>query len=64
MEFILTLLGCLLFLEGIPYFLAPAGLRRLLLQIAALPERAMRLIGFGLMAAGLLIVFAVTRLGG
>jgi len=53
----LTALGLALFLEGIPYFVSPRGVRRYLAEILRLGDGALRAIGLGLIAAGLLLAF-------
>ncbi len=64
MELFLLVAGCLLFIEGIPYFLSPPTLKKVIRQILQLPDSTLRLLGFGLMFTGLLTVFVARHLGG
>lgn len=59
LEFILSVFGCLLFFEGIPYFLSPTSLKRVMLQVIQMEEAALRRIGFLLMFSGLMVVALV-----
>ena len=56
LKFILTLIGCVIFFEGIPYFLSPGGLKKVMTQVIQMENGAMRRIGFALMVCGLLTV--------
>jgi uncharacterized protein YjeT (DUF2065 family) len=55
-KFVLTLIGCVIFFEGIPYFLSPGGLKKMMAQVIQMENGAMRRIGFILMVCGLLTV--------
>jgi hypothetical protein len=57
MEFFLTVIGVVMVIEGVPWFLSPQGVKKMLLQILPLPERTMRSMGFVLMLAGLATVY-------
>ncbi|TLM68427.1 MAG: DUF2065 domain-containing protein [Deltaproteobacteria bacterium] len=59
MEFLLTVLGVVMVVEGIPWFLSPAGYKRLLLQVLCTGETPLRLMGLSLMLGGLLLVYLV-----
>jgi len=59
MEFLLTVLGVVLILEGVPWFLSPNTLKRVYAQMLVLPERHLRLIGLSAMLGGLLLVYLV-----
>lgn len=59
MGFLVTVLGVVLVIEGIPWFLSPAGVKRFLRQILVLPDRQLRLAGFAAMLLGLLLVRSV-----
>lgn len=54
---LLVALGLVFVLEGILPFLNPNGIRRSLLQIVQLSDRALRLIGLSSMLAGLLMIY-------
>lgn len=53
---LITVVGVVLIVEGIPWFLSPNKTRTFLAQIQTLSNRQLRLYGFVLMLAGLLIV--------
>lgn len=55
----LTAVGLVLILEGIPYFAAPERVRRMVAQLAELPDAFLRRMGFFLMCLGLLVVYLV-----
>ncbi|BCR05436.1 hypothetical protein DESUT3_25050 [Desulfuromonas versatilis] len=60
MEFWVQVLGVVLVLEGIPWFLSPAGMKRYLRRMLAAPEATLRGLGLMLMLAGLLAVYLVS----
>jgi hypothetical protein len=47
----------MLIIEGIVPFLSPQSLKRALLQMAAMPDRQLRLFGFISMIAGLILLY-------
>ena len=57
--FLLAVFGCFLFFEGIPYFLSPQSLKKVMLQVIQMDDATLRRIGFTLMVTGLLLVAAV-----
>ncbi len=57
---LLTILGVLLVIEGLPYFAFPGKTKRWALQIQEIPERNLRVMGLVCMAAGLLLLYAVS----
>jgi len=59
LKFILSVFGCLLFFEGIPYFLSPMSLKRIMVQVIQMEDAALRRIGFTLMICGLSLVALV-----
>ena len=59
MEFLLSLLGVWMIIEGIPWFLSPGGMKNALRQMLYLPDKSLRLMGAVLMFAGLLTVYLV-----
>lgn len=61
METLLKVLGLLLILEGIPWFLSPRRTRLLLRELARVSDSSLRLYGLVAMLLGLLVVFAATR---
>jgi uncharacterized protein YjeT (DUF2065 family) len=56
---LLAALALILVLEGIVPFVSPARLRRTLAQLATLGDRELRIVGFGCMLAGVLLLFVV-----
>lgn len=57
MDFLLCVVGVVLVFEGVPWFLSPQGLKKVLRQLVALPDGSLRMMGFCLMMAGLLLVY-------
>jgi uncharacterized protein YjeT (DUF2065 family) len=45
--------------EGVPWFLSPPRMKRLLFGFMGLPDRALRSMGLLLMLSGLLLVYLV-----
>ena len=56
MSFLLSVLGVVLIVEGIPWFLSPVKTKEFLSQVHNLPDSKLRIFGFVAMVAGLLIV--------
>ncbi len=61
MKFFLAVLGTVLIIEGIPWFLSPRGMKKMYISIFALPDGQLRTLGLVSMLAGLLIVYVATR---
>lgn len=59
---ILSILGALLVLEGIPYFGFPRAVKHWALVLQEMPERTLRILGFVIMAVGIILLFAVRSL--
>lgn len=59
MDFLIVVIGVVMVVEGIPWFLSPGGYKRLLLQVLPLREGVLRLLGLMLMLCGLLLVYLV-----
>jgi uncharacterized protein len=57
MYLLLTVLGMVLILEGLPYFAFPEKVKPWLQKLLETPDKALRGLGFGLMLFGLLIVY-------
>ena len=64
MDFLLTVIGVVMIVEGIPWFLSPGGYKRLLLQLLPMSDAALRGCGLALMLGGLLTVYLVRGAGG
>ncbi|MGK7346439.1 MAG: DUF2065 domain-containing protein [Candidatus Nitrospinota bacterium M3_3B_026] len=60
MKFLLTVLGVVMIVEGIPYFTMPERVKQVAAFIMDAEPRVLRIIGLSLMVLGLVIV-AVTR---
>lgn len=62
MRFILTILGALLVLEGIPYFISPRKIKQWAAATQDVPEKHLRIIGFVTMMTGLLVLLIIILL--
>ncbi len=49
----LIAIGLVLIIEGTPYFVAPGGMKRMLLALRETPDSALRFIGATALAAGM-----------
>jgi len=58
-DFLLIVLGVVMVIEGIPWFLSPSGYKRLFLQLLPLKDALLRVFGLSCMLAGLLLVYLV-----
>ena len=58
-DFLVVILGIVLIVEGIPWFLSPQRAKRVLAQLFALDERTLRFLGLFFMLAGLGLVYIV-----
>ncbi len=56
-----VIIGVVMIVEGIPWFLSPPGARRVLAQLFRQDDRLLRLMGLGFMLGGLLLVFLAKR---
>ena len=63
MVFILSVLGVVLVLEGIPYFALPGRLKQWALVMQDIPDSTLRIMGFVSMLGGLMLLLAVRSLG-
>ncbi len=54
-------LGLAMFLEGLPYFVSPPGVRRFVKLLDTIGDGALRAMGFVLMCAGLAVAWLATR---
>ena len=58
---VVSALGLAVFMEGLPYFVAPRGVRRTMAALITMRDGELRGIGLVLMVLGLLIAYASTR---
>ncbi len=59
MKYFITALGLALIIEGLPYFLFPAGIKQVLATMQELPEHILRVFGLTIMLIGLAILYVV-----
>ena len=64
MDYFLTVLGLVCFLEGLPYFAFPEQLKKWMLQVTQMPENQLRILGGALMILGVALVYLGRRQGG
>lgn len=57
MKFFLCVMGVVLIVEGVPWFLSPQRYKQMLLQMLPIPEKLLRLMGFLSMLCGLVTVY-------
>jgi len=57
MKFFLCVIGMVLILEGLPYFAFPEKIKAYLIKVTEIPDRILRILGLGAVAAGLLLVY-------
>ena len=64
MDYFLTVLGLVCFLEGLPYFAFPEQLKKWMMQVTQMPETQLRILGGALMSLGVALVYLGRRQGG
>ena len=57
MKMLFCLIGLVLFVEGLPYFISPGKMKKWMLTIQEIPNSQLRAMGFIAMALGLLISY-------
>lgn len=57
MKFFFCVMGMVMIVEGLPYFISPHNMRQMIMMILEMPEGALRRFGFFMMLAGLVIVY-------
>ncbi len=57
MGYFLTVLGMVMIVEGLPYFAFPDKMKPWLQKLIETPDRSLRGLGFGLMVAGLALIY-------
>ena len=61
MKLLVSLLGLVLVLEGLPYAAFPESMQNWLRQITVMPPRVLRVLGFLAMGVGLLLCYLTQR---
>lgn len=61
LELLVVVLGVVLIIEGIPWFLSPRATKSMLIELSRLNDNSLRGIGLVFMLAGLLLVYLVKR---
>ena len=64
MSILLLALGLVMIIEGLAYALAPSLIERMLEMLRALPEAAVRQIGWLVVVSGVILVWLAWQLGG
>ena len=59
MVFILSVIGVVLIIEGIPYFAFPGKVKGWAMMMQEVPEKSLRLLGIVAMLTGLLFLYTV-----
>lgn len=62
MVFIMSVMGVVLIIEGIPYFAFPARAKKWAMMLQTIPDRTLRLLGVVSMLTGLLLLYIVRYL--
>ena len=62
--YILTVLGLICFIEGLPYLATPEHVRKWLKWLLSVSNYSLRILGAVLMVVGLLLVYLGRRHGG
>ena len=57
MKFFLCVIGMVMIIEGLPYFGFPDRMKAMMRIVLEMPDDSVRKIGFGLMVAGLVLVY-------
>jgi uncharacterized protein YjeT (DUF2065 family) len=57
MTLFLSAVGLMMVFEGIPYFCFPEQVKSFAIKVSEVPDGTLRVIGFCLMMAGLLVVY-------
>ena len=61
METILIAIGIVMIIEGLPYFIIPEQVKEITKKIQEIQSSSLRLFGFTLMLAGLIVVYLARR---
>ncbi|WP_020588184.1 DUF2065 domain-containing protein [Desulfobacter curvatus] len=63
MKFFFCVMGMVMFVEGLPYFISPNKMREMVMMILQMPEGALRRFGFFMMLAGLGVIYLAMEIG-
>jgi len=63
MKLLITLIGLVLILEGLPYVASPEAMQRWLQQLTEMRPEALRVMGILAMAAGFFLCFLAQKSG-
>nr|HID59068.1 DUF2065 domain-containing protein [Desulfobacterales bacterium] len=61
MEFFITVLGRVLFVEGLPYFAFPDRMKVWMERVIEMPDAVLRTLGFVMMSIGMAVIYLVRR---
>lgn len=61
MKLLITLIGLVLVLEGLPYAAFPDSMQEWLKQLTAMPPKRLRIFGFAAIIFGLLLCYITQR---
>ena len=57
MKFFLCVIGLILIIEGLPYFVFPDKIKIYLLKVYEIPDVTLRILGFFAVVTGLILVY-------
>ena len=63
MKFFFCVMGMVMIVEGLPYFISPHKMRQMVMMILQMPEGALRRFGFFMMLSGLAVVYLAMEAG-
>ncbi|WP_321495793.1 DUF2065 domain-containing protein [uncultured Desulfobacter sp.] len=63
MKFFFCVMGMVMIVEGLPYFIAPHKMRQMITMILQMPQGTLRRFGFFMMLAGLGVVYLAMENG-
>ena len=63
MNFFFCVMGMVMIVEGLPYFIAPHKMRQMITMILQMPQGTLRRFGFFMMLAGLGVVYLAMENG-
>lgn len=64
MEFFLSVIGMVMVIEGIPYFVVPEKMKAVMKMALLQPDNVLRIFGAMLMVVGLIVVFLAKKSAG